>query len=67
MLHSVVGGVYLFYYKVIKSEDDGGIIWSDFNLNDGVVLKIGLVLLFMQVGKRKKLTNKKFETVRGEQ
>ncbi|KAM8763421.1 chitin synthase 1 [Acanthopagrus schlegelii] len=44
----VIGGVYLFYYKVIKSEDDGGIIWSDFNLDDGVVLKIGLVLLFMQ-------------------
>lgn len=49
--NSVVGGVYLVYHVLIQKS----ITWSDFNLNnaDSELLQTGLVLLFLQVGRRK--------------
>ncbi|XP_073319957.1 chitin synthase 1 [Pagrus major] len=43
----VIGAVYLIYHKLIVGEGES-IEWPDFKLDDGVVLKIGLVLLFLQ-------------------
>lgn len=46
---SVLGAVYLIYHKLIAKT----IIWDNFILRDGELLKTGLVLFFLQVSRRR--------------
>lgn len=48
-MYSVVGGVYVLYHWFIEKS----IYWDDFKLgkDDWELLQIGLVLLFLQVGR----------------
>lgn len=50
-MFAFVGAVYLLYYALIEKS----ITWTDFSLldKDWELLQIGLVLFFLQVGKRK--------------